>query len=254
MLRARSSTRSTLLQRGCDIAFDVKGRHLAIGLLVLLFGAVALIFYIGVTGGSRHDPAGRRGDQGSPVSFSRTPAATASSSAGPDAATARRLADERKKRDELRQKILEAWAKGDTITAGMEDAKQGRFAQHPNADGYGIEPKYIQAAIREQMLPMLRNCYEDLRSRQPDAGGGTVQLWFKIVADDKLGGIVEEDETADGGGGSLDGQFGDEMMRTCVRESLSTVMFPPPAKDGVVTVGYPITLSPNDEDDEDGGK
>jgi len=220
----------------------VKGRHLAIALLLLTFGAVGLIFYLGATGGGRHDQGGTGGDQPSPVSFAKP---TASSSVG-DAAAAQRLAESRKKRDELRRKILEAWAQGDTIPEGTEDAKRGRFAQHPNADGYGIDPKYIQAAIREQMFPMVRQCYEDLRSRQPDAGGGRVELFFKIVADDELGGIVEEDETADGG--TMDGGFGDKMMRTCIRESLSTVTFPPPAKDGVVTIVYPIILSPDEED------
>lgn len=220
----------------------MQGRHLAIGLLALLLGAVALIFYIGATGGGRRD--GGTGDP-PPVSFTPPKARDASAS---DAALVRPRAEARTKRDELRRKILEAWAAGDTIPAGAEDAKRGRFQQHPNADGYGIDPAYIQAAIREQMYPMLEKCYEDLLARSPDAGG-RVQLWFKIVGDDKLGGLVEEDEDADGGNGALDGDFGDEKMRTCVRESLLTVTFPPPAKDGVVTVGYPITLDP----DRDGG-
>jgi hypothetical protein len=158
------------------------------------------------------------------------------------------LAD-RQKRDELRRKILEAWAKGEKGPEVAAEAKQGRFEEHPNADGWGIEPKYIQAAIREQMFPMARACYEDFLTRQPDAGG-QVMLWFKIVADENLGGVVEEDEEHDAG--TVSEWTGDPKMETCMRESLMTVTFPPPAKGGVVTIGYPIVFSA--ADDDDGGK
>lgn len=160
------------------------------------------------------------------------------------------LAD-RQKRDELRRKILEAWAKGEKGPEVAAEAKQGRFEEHPNADGWGIEPKYIQASVREQMIPMARACYEDFLTRQPDAGG-KVMLWFKIVGDEKLGGVVEEDDQHDAG--IVSEWTGDKKMETCIRESLMTVTFPPPAKGGVVTVGYPIMFSANDDDDEDGGK
>lgn len=155
---------------------------------------------------------------------------------------------DRQKRDELRRKILEAWAKGEKGPEVAAEAKQGRFEEHPNADGSGIEPKYIQAAVREQMIPMARACYDDLLSRQPDAGG-RLMLRFKIVGDEKLGGVVEEDEEYDAG--MVSDWSGDAKMETCIRESMMTVTFPPPAKGGVVTVGYPIEFSANDDD---GGK
>jgi hypothetical protein len=158
------------------------------------------------------------------------------------------LAD-RQKRDELRRKILEAWAKGERGPEVAAEAKQGRFEEHPNPDGSGIEPKYIQAAVREQMFPMARACYEDFLTRKPDAGG-TMHMWFKIVADENLGGVVEEDEDHDAG---IIESFGDPKMEVCMRESLLTVTFPPPAKGGVVTVGYPVVFSAQD-DDGDGGK
>lgn len=162
------------------------------------------------------------------------------------------LAD-RHKRDELRRKILEAWAKGEKGPDVAAEAKQGRFEEHvggtpTSPNDWGIEPKYIQAAMREQMMPMAKDCYEDLLTRQPDAGG-KVELWFKIVADEHLGGVVEEDDDHDAG--VVGGWRGDSKMETCIRESMMTVTFPPPAKGGVVTVGYPIVF--NNGDDEDGG-
>jgi hypothetical protein len=159
-----------------------------------------------------------------------------------------RLAD-RAKREELRKKILEAWAKGEQGPEAAEEAKQGRFEEHlggtpTTPNDTAIDPKYVQLEMREQMFPMARACYEDYLSRQPDAGG-KLDLWFKIVADDKLGGIVEEDEEHDAGVAS---GMGDEKMTTCIRESMMTVTFPPPAKGGVVTIGYPIVFSAGDDD------
>ncbi|MFO0740294.1 MAG: AgmX/PglI C-terminal domain-containing protein [Labilithrix sp.] len=159
------------------------------------------------------------------------------------------LAD-RKKRDELRRKILEAWAKGEKGPEVAAEAKQGRFEEHPNADGWGIEPKYIQSSFREQMFPMAQACYQDFLARKPDAGGRLV-LSFKIVADENLGGVVEEWDDHDAG--MVSEWTGDAKMETCVRESLMTVTFPPPAKGGVLTVIYPVVLEPGDDDD-DGGK
>ena len=63
---------------------------------------------------------------------------------------------------------------------------------------------------------------------------------------------MEEDDQHDAG--IVSEWTGDKKMETCIRESLMTVTFPPPAKGGVVTVGYPIMFSANDDDDEDGGK
>ena len=70
-------------------------------------------------------------------------------------------------------------------------------------------------------------------------------LWFKIVGDEKLGGVVEEDDEHDGG--TISEWTGDAKMETCIRDLLMSVTFPPPAKGGVVTIGYPIVFSPGDE-------
>lgn len=170
---------------------------------------------------------------------------------GPDLFDAASPLADRAARDALRRRILEAWSKGEKGPEVAAEAKQGRFEEHPNADGWGIEPSYIQAAVREQMRPMAIACYGDFLSRRPDAGG-RMMLWFKIVADEKLGGVVEEDSDHDAG--MVSEWSGDPAFETCVRESMMTVTFPPPAKGGVVTVGYPMVFAPGDDEDEDGGK
>jgi len=220
----------------------VQGKKLLLGLLVALVLAVGLVFYFGLTGGSTHVALSKPG-----ITFRTDPApsasaatATAAGGAVVDGPITRTLVD-RGARDELRRRILAGWAaQGDPeVTAA---AKQGRFLPAPTGDGGGrMDPAYIQEVVRGDFFPMAKKCYEELLSRK-DAGG-RVELRFTIVADEKLGGIVEDVSV------ESDGGVAEEKMTTCLRESLSTLSFRPPAHGGLVTVVYPIELSPEDDHD-----
>lgn len=104
-----------------------------------------------------------------------------------------------------------------------------------------LSPEYIQSRIREDFKPMATKCYEELLSRTPDAGG-TAVMEFTIVADEKLGGIVEETVLGDAG------TLVDPAFSTCMRESLGTVAFNPPPKGGKTTVHYPFSFSPGPDE------
>jgi hypothetical protein len=70
-------------------------------------------------------------------------------------------------------------------------------------------------------------------------------LDFVIVGDAKVGGIVDQaavDEKSD---------IADPEFVTCVRESMLSMVFAPPANDGWVTVVYPILFAPDDESSRD---
>ncbi len=104
------------------------------------------------------------------------------------------------------------------------------------------DPKYIQKHVREDIFPLLRECYEEALSRRPKLGGKLI-LTFTIAGDPSVGGIVEEADFAE------ESSIQDEEMRTCVRESLMTLTFEkPPEGGGYVTVRYPIEFSADDED------
>lgn len=212
----------------------MKGKHLAIGLLVALFGVVGLVFWFGATG---EHPEVR---QSSPQALS-APRAEPRSVTGYDGGTIAQTIADRRVRDELRRRILAGWAQGEGETAVA--ARTGRLPPMPTSPDGEVDPKYVQSVIREDMLPMAKKCYEELLSRTPDAGG-RIALKFKIVGDDELGGIVEEAEL-DGG---VLGALGDPKMETCVRESLLSLAFRPPPKDGWLTVTYPIELAPDERD------
>lgn len=217
------------------------GKKVLLVFFALLFAAIGFIFWVGATGGgtANRPPMPSSTTTSSSEPAGSAPAASGSTHSGPAA----HLRDKRV-RDELRQRILAGWAASgsDADDETREAAKNGRFVPRPNADGRGIEPKYIQEVVREDLFPMARKCYEELLARQPDAGG-RLEMEFTIAGDDKIGGIVEE------AGIAKTSSLKDEKMATCVRESLLTLSFPPPAHDGVVTVVYPIIFGPEERDE-----
>ena len=149
-------------------------------------------------------------------------------------AIGRTIAD-RRVRDALRKRIFDGWA---ADPASNLPPSPTSFPARP-PEGTAMDPKYIQDVMRSDLMPMASKCYEELLVRQPDAGG-RVMMTFKIVGDDALGGIVEDADIDD----TEPEAIHDEKLATCIRESLSTLAFPPPAKDGWVTVGYPIVFQP----------
>jgi hypothetical protein len=222
----------------------IPGKKLLVGLLGALIVALGLVFYVGMTGGSTHVPGSKPS-----VGFVTDPAAStgatpATSGTPPDAAIGKTISD-RAVRDALRQRVLAAWAAdGDPEVA--QAARQGRFLPAPPSDGGdGLGPEYLSEVLQDQYLPMARTCYEELLSRK-DAGG-RLKTTFTIVADEKLGGIID-DVSATGEGG-----IEDERFVTCVRESMYTLAIRPPAHGGTATVHISDDF-PTDHSEHDGDR
>lgn len=104
-----------------------------------------------------------------------------------------------------------------------------------------VDPKYIQARVREDLFPLALGCYTDALKRNPALAGKLV-VSFRIIGDRKVGGVVDEAKLVDGT--SID----DREMQTCVRESMMSVSFDAPPRDGEVTVVYPIEFAPDEPD------
>ena len=225
----------------------ISGKQLIVGLIAAIVLVAGLLFWAGMTGGSTHVPLSKAG-----VGFVKDEAGVEPDAA--DGASAAlvwdggRIAEtlhDRKVRDQLRQRILAGWAAGAEPEVAAA-AKEGRFIAAPRGpDGGRMDPKYIQEVVRGEFFPMAKKCYEELLSRKKTATG-RMEMSFTIVADDKLGAIVEDVEADHGDSG-----IADEKMTTCMRESLSTLSFRSPAHGGYVTVVYPIEFAPGD--DLDGG-
>jgi RNA polymerase sigma factor (sigma-70 family) len=158
----------------------------------------------------------------------------------------------RQARDEMRGQILEALRRRDA-GAGIAPA-QAPTAARPAASPAAEPPRghyevsYIREHFREDMFPLLHQCYEDTLRRHPTLGGRLV-LTFSIVGDPAVGGIVEDADFAE------ESSIQDDEMRTCVRESLMTLTFDkPPTGGGYVTVKYPIEFAPDEPDAGDAGE
>lgn len=101
-----------------------------------------------------------------------------------------------------------------------------------------LDPVYIRETIKDQLVPVMVDCYNTVLTKQDDKAGGELIMNFTIVGVEDVGGVVEEaeiDETS---------SFQNEFMRECLRESLFAVTFDPPPDGGRVQVTYPITFSP----------
>jgi hypothetical protein len=122
------------------------------------------------------------------------------------------------------------FAFGSMPVLGLDDAGNPR-----------VDPKYIQARVREDLFPLALDCYNDALKRNPKLAGKLV-VYFRIIGDRKVGGVVDEAKLVDGT--SID----DGEMQTCVRESMMSVSFDAPPHDGEVTVVYPIEFAPDEPD------
>jgi hypothetical protein len=104
-----------------------------------------------------------------------------------------------------------------------------------------LDRDYIRSRIRSDFVPLASQCYESLLATQPTARGKAV-FSFTIVGDEDVGGIVEAAELIEGT------TLTDPEFATCIRESLLSVTFAPPARGGWVTVTYPLDFSPDAPD------
>ena len=119
---------------------------------------------------------------------------------------------------------------GSMPVLGLDDAGNPR-----------VDPKYIQARVREDLFPLALDCYSDALKRDPKLAGKLV-VYFRVIGDHKVGGVVDEAKLVDGT--TID----DREMQTCVRESMMSVSFDAPPHDGEVTVVYPIEFAPDEPD------
>jgi hypothetical protein len=188
-----------------------------------------------------------------PVPDAVPPAAEATAaSPSPDEARHLDAAHEaaRKARDEKRAQILAALQRKSAASAHASarapaNAPPAAGAEPPHGH---YDPEYIRHVFREDMFPIMKQCYESALKSHPTLGG-RLALKFSIVGDSQVGGVVEDADFTE------DSDLKDDEMRTCVRESLMALTFDkPPSGGGKVTVTYPVLFSPGDDEEADGGQ
>jgi hypothetical protein len=153
--------------------------------------------------------------------------AEAAGAADPPPPRPRSRAEVDQKRAEIRRRL----------TARRPDA--ARSAPAPDdAPTPVLDKEYIREAIREQLVPVIHDCYNQELAVAPELAGKVV-LEFSILGDEEVGGVVDE-VRVDEAESTLDSA----AVRECMRESMYAVEFPPPPAGGTVMVTYPFVLEP----------
>jgi hypothetical protein len=139
----------------------------------------------------------------------------------------------------MRERIRKALTERERQEAGGEAPS----SPNPQTRVFGsFDKEYIREVVREDLVPLAQECYNDALHRVPDLGG-TMTLEFAIMGDETVGGVVDHVELGEGT------TIVDLEMSECIRESMLSVAFDPPEGGGVVEVTYPIIFEPADDED-----
>jgi hypothetical protein len=146
-------------------------------------------------------------------------------------------------RDQLRLLFAEAAAdSGDAASGPLAPHADAAHAPAPSPPPPAgrpearVDPKYIEARMREDFFPLAQDCYTQALGRQPHLAG-RIELAVTIVGDPSVGGVVGE---ASFGPGTT---IADAEMQRCVRESLMSATFAAPPGGHEVRVVYPIPFA-----------
>jgi hypothetical protein len=116
----------------------------------------------------------------------------------------------------------------------------------PDAVGHAALRDYIRDRVREDLFPLARQCYETALERDPRLAG-TAVVAFRIVGDEKVGGVVDESHIV---GDDPKNTLVNPDFSECLVQSMMSVSFgAPPPGTRETTVHYPITFSPDPVDD-----
>ena len=105
-----------------------------------------------------------------------------------------------------------------------------------------LSKEYIRDTVKEDVVPLVRECYNNLLEKDPEIAGRMV-MQFAIMGDESVGGIVDEMEFAE------ESEIQDEDFRECVSESMMSTVFEPPEEGGKVVVKYPFVFTTDEPTD-----
>lgn len=161
------------------------------------------------------------------------PPANAKPSTTATAEDVRRTRRDRAASDALRLALRERHGGG----AGKKSGAAGSDEPAPQPT---LDKDYIQARIKEDLVPIAKECYESALEDDPKLGGKLV-MKFSIVGDEDVGGVVDEADV------DPTSEIKHDALRECMRESMLSLSFAPPEDGGTVQVTYPFVFASEDE-------
>jgi RNA polymerase sigma factor (sigma-70 family) len=99
-----------------------------------------------------------------------------------------------------------------------------------------LDKDYIRASVRE-LLPMIRECYEEGLARAPGLEG-TITVHFTIDGEPEVGGVIGESSIVE-----ENTTLADAQVLECVQETMYGIEIEPPQGGGVVEVTYPFLFA-----------
>jgi hypothetical protein len=102
-----------------------------------------------------------------------------------------------------------------------------------------LDKKYIQDRIREDFVPLAKECYEAALERDESLAGKMI-IEFTIVGDGSVGGVVDSANLLE------ESTLAESELSLCMRESMMSMSFEPPESGGMTTVRYPFVFRQDD--------
>lgn len=179
-----------------------------------------------------------------------------------DEARAEKRRADRRARDALRGKIVEALARGEAEPARVRDeggdgeagaaARKGRVGageEAPPTPGSLVDRSgnrgYLMKTMNEELMPLVDECFALARATNP-ALKGELRLNVELLGDAELGGVVDSVEP------DANNELGDPGLVECARESILATTLPPPPQGG--RDAFMLSLKLGAEDDAAAGE
>jgi hypothetical protein len=205
---------------------------------IVMIGAAALSIG-GDDGSSTEAPLPERHDRATPHGAGAGSVADAPGRSAPAGGT-----DARPSRDAVRDRIAQAVRARHDVPVSSSGTRPDSQRAHAadEADGAplgSLNKDYIRTTVVDDVVPLVRECYEHLLERD-ETTRGRVVMSFDILGDESVGGIVDGVEFLE------ETDLTDEGFGECVRESMASAVFEPPEGGGIVRVTYPFVFEPTD--------
>ncbi|MBK8719973.1 MAG: AgmX/PglI C-terminal domain-containing protein [Deltaproteobacteria bacterium] len=138
-------------------------------------------------------------------------------------------------------------ARSDALRLALRERARSHGGGRPPAPAEGDAPQpaeldkdYIQARIKDDLVPLATECYESVLEDDPKLAGKMV-MTFQIVGDEEVGGVVDAAEV------DPSSTLRNAAMDECMRESMMSLSFEPPEGGGSVSVTYPFVFASTPE-------
>jgi|GEM_PF-1336697 len=176
---------------------------------------------------------------------SKAPATQADDPAPEPTAKKRRV--DQAEREAVRKKILEGIREHQARAQTPEPEPERPDTPEPEPSGGsgGVRDRSdgkltnLIGTINDDFMPLADECYEQARETDPELAG-MLDINFKVIADEDIGGLVDEVELGE------ENEVDNAGMLECMRETLLSTIFPSPNETGEQGVRLTLRFNPDE--------